>query len=208
MFKNFTFWEAIKIGGPVMYLLILSSIVSIAIVIDRLLSFYKKSRIPRAVFMQSIRDQLSRGDTKKALAFCDEVKTPFSSVVAVALKNPQQDEKELKAALERQVIIEASELESRIGIVGSIGGTAVYVGLLGTVMGIIHTFQDIAQLGSGGIDVVIRGIAEALVCTAAGLFVAIPAVVAYNYFVKRVSNFVMDMELCASEIVSLLKGKA
>lgn len=207
MFKNFNLLEAIKIGGPVMYLLVLSSIISIAVIIDRILYYYRRSHVSRMVFMQNIREQIVKGDVKRALAHCEEVLAPFSSVVAVGLKAAHLDEKEIQAAMERQVITEAGSLESRIGIVGTIGGTAVYVGLLGTVMGIIHTFQDIAQLGSGGIDVVIRGIAEALVCTAAGLFVAIPAVIAYNYFVKRISNFVTDMELCASEVVSLIKGK-
>ena len=71
--------------------------------------------------------------------------------------------------------------------------------------GIIKTFQDIAKAGSGGINVVIGGISEALVCTAAGLIVAIPAVVAYNYFLRRINSFVIDMELCASEITGLIK---
>jgi biopolymer transport protein ExbB/TolQ len=92
-------------------------------------------------------------------------------------------------------------------VVGTIGSTAVYIGLLGTVWGIIRTFNDIAKHGSGGLNVVIAGISEALICTAAGLVVAIPAVMAYNYFLKRIAKFVTDMELCASETSSLLRGR-
>ncbi|HLD88224.1 MAG TPA: MotA/TolQ/ExbB proton channel family protein, partial [Candidatus Omnitrophota bacterium] len=89
-------------------------------------------------------------------------------------------------------------------IVGTIGGTAVYVGLFGTVLGIMRAFADIGKAGSGGMEVVTTGISEALICTAAGLFVAIPAVVAYNYFMRRVDNFVVDMELAASELLDVI----
>jgi biopolymer transport protein ExbB/TolQ len=98
-------------------------------------------------------------------------------------------------------------LEQYISIIGTIGNTAVYIGLFGTVLGIIRAFHDIAAAGAGGMSIVIGGVAEALVCTAAGLFVAIPAVIAYNYFIKRVDHFVNDMELCASELIDLRGGK-
>ena len=157
--------------------------------------------------MQSIRLQVSHGDIKKALVTCRNTLTPFSAVVAAGLNAVHLDEKEISEALDREIIIETSDLERRTAIVGTIGSTAVYVGLLGTVWGIIKAFKDIAQVGSSGVHVVIGGISQALVCTAVGLFVAIPAVMAYNYFVKRVNGFVMDMELCASEMVGLIKGQ-
>ncbi len=111
------------------------------------------------------------------------------------------DEKLIANAMEREITVETIKLERFIGIVGSIGGTAVYIGLLGTVMGIMRAFSDISKAGSGGMDVVTVGIAEALVCTAAGLLVAIPAVLSYNWFTRKIDNFVVDMELAASELV-------
>ncbi len=104
-----------------------------------------------------------------------------------------------------EIVIEIQELERRTAILGTIGSTAVYIGLLGTVWGIIQTFGDIAQIGTNGMSIVIRGISEALICTAAGLVVTIPAVMAYNYFMKKINRFVTDMELCASETAGLLK---
>ena len=190
-----------------MYLLMMCSILSIAVILDIIYYYYVWSRVPRAEFMKSIRRQLEKGDSKNALMICKEAQTPFSSVIAVALNSSHLGEKEFSAALEREIIIKAKDLERRTAIVGTIGSTAVYIGLLGTVLGIMETFRDISQMGSGGINVVIRGISAALVCTAAGLFVAIPAVVAYNYFVKRISGFVVDMELCASEMIGLIKHK-
>lgn len=207
MLENFSLWEAIKIGGPVMYFLMICSIVSIAVILERFFYYHRRSLVSRAAFMQTIKEQLAKGEVQKALMLCKETATPFSSVVSVALNSSDLDEKEISDALERQIIIEANDLERRTAIVGTIGSTAVYIGLLGTVWGIIKSFGNIAKTGSGGINVTIGGISEALVCTAAGLLVAIPAVMAYNYFVKRVGGFVMDMELCASEIISLIKGQ-
>jgi biopolymer transport protein ExbB/TolQ len=80
-------------------------------------------------------------------------------------------------------------------------------GLFGTVLGIIRAFHDIAAAGAGGMSIVIGGVAEALVCTATGLFVAIPAVIAFNYFARKVELFTNDMELCASELIDLIGGE-
>ncbi len=203
---KFTFWQAIQIGGPVMYLLILCSIVSVGIMFERFLYYRKRSRISRSAFMDSLKRELIKGDQRKALAICQETSAPFAAVAAAGFNASHLDEKDLDEACEREIIIQSSLLERFTSIVGTIGSITVYIGLLGTVWGIIKTFQDIAKAGSGGINVVIGGISEALVCTAAGLMVAIPAVVAYNYFLRRINDFVIDMELCASEIVSLIKS--
>ena len=116
-------------------------------------------------------------------------------------------EKEISSNMERSIVIETNMLSRFTAVVGTIGSTAVYIGLFGTVLGIIRAFHDISRAGSGGISVVINGISEALICTAAGLCVAVPAVIAYNYFIKKIDNFVADMELCASETLDLISGK-
>ncbi len=207
MFKNDSLWQAVLSGGFVMLVLVLCSILSIAIILEKVLYFYRRSRVSRAAFMQALQEQLGKEDLKKAIMLCQEAQMPFAAVVGVGLNSSHSGEKEMTEAMERQIVIEISDLERRTSIVGTIGSTAVYIGLFGTVWGIIETFQDIYQAGSSGISVVIHGISEALVCTAAGLFVAIPAIIAYNYFIKRINGFVTDMELCASETSSLLKGK-
>jgi len=106
--------------------------------------------------------------------------------------------------MEREITVETMKLERNTSIVATIGNTAVYIGLFGTVLGIIRAFHDISAAGAGGMSIVIGGVAEALVCTAAGLFVAIPAVIAYNYFSRRVEQFINEMELCASELNDLI----
>jgi biopolymer transport protein ExbB/TolQ len=108
--------------------------------------------------------------------------------------------------MEREITVETTKLERFTSIVGTIGNTAVYIGLFGTVLGIIRAFHDISAASAGGMSIVIGGVAEALVCTATGLLVAVPAVIAFNYFMKRVEHFINDMELCASELIDLIGG--
>jgi biopolymer transport protein ExbB/TolQ len=157
--------------------------------------------------MSNIRRELKKGNIDNALAICKKSNTPYSDVVHAGLSFAKHSEKEISNNMERTIIIETNLLEQYTTVVGTIGSIAVYIGLFGTVLGIIKAFNDIAVSGSGGINVVISGIAESLVCTAAGLCVAVPAVVMYNYFIKRIDNFITDMELCASETMDLVKAK-
>jgi biopolymer transport protein ExbB/TolQ len=207
MFAEKTFWEIFQVGGFTMYILLFCSLVSITILLERIVYYRKRSRTSRAEFMARIRGVLHKGGIKKALEVCKETFPPFSNVVSAGLQLHGHQEREIANAMEREITIETTKLERYISIVGTIGNTAVYIGLFGTVLGIIRAFHDIAAAGAGGMSVVIGGVAEALVCTAAGLFVAIPAVIIFNYFTRRVGHFVDDMELCASELIDLIRGK-
>ncbi len=157
--------------------------------------------------MARIEKTLRNGNIERALGICKETSSPFSSVVSSGLELYGRPEKEISHAMEREITVETTKLERYTGVVGTIGNIAVYIGLFGTVLGIIRAFHDIAAAGAGGMSIVIGGVAEALVCTATGLFVAIPAVVAFNYFTKRVEDFLKEMELCASELMDLMGGK-
>jgi biopolymer transport protein ExbB/TolQ len=147
---------------------------------------------------------LRAGDIERAKKICKETLTSFSRVVYCGLQLHGHHGKVISNAMEREIGIETMKLERSIGIVGTIGNTAVYIGLFGTVLGIIRAFHDIAAAGAGGMSIVIGGVAEALVCTATGLLVAIPAVIIFNYLNKRVEHFINDMELCASELMDLI----
>ncbi|MDD5669169.1 MAG: MotA/TolQ/ExbB proton channel family protein [Candidatus Omnitrophica bacterium] len=199
--------QIISSGGVTMYVLILFSVISLAIILERLLYYSRRSGIPCSEFMDYVRVALEKGYTKKAEEVCKHTDTPFASVVHAGLLLQGHDEKKIRNAMERQSSREVMSLERFTDILGTIGSISVYVGLFGTVIGIIRAFRDIASSGSGGISVVISGISEALVCTAAGLCVAIPAVIAYNFFVKRIDTFIADMELCSSELLDIVKTK-
>jgi biopolymer transport protein ExbB len=198
-----TLWQLLKVGGFTMYILLVCSVISLTIIFERIMYYRRRSKIKRTVFMSHIREALGKTGAKGALEICKNNDTPFSSVVSAGLNLCGHSEVVISNTMEREVTIETMRLERYTSIVGTIGSTAVYIGLFGTVLGIIRAFHDISTAGSGGISVVINGISEALVCTAVGLCVAVPAVIAYNYFVKRVDGFITDMELCASEIMDL-----
>ncbi len=200
-------FQAIINGGIAIFILFSCSILSLAIIIERYFYYRSRSRVKRRDFMDEISIELKRGHLANALDICENTNTPFSSVVYSGLGLHGHNESVISNAMEREVTIETAKLEQYTSVVGTIASTAVYIGLFGTVLGIIRAFQDISQSGSGGINIVINGIAEALICTAAGLCVAVPAVIAYNYFIKRIDSFVVDMELCVSETMDLINTK-
>lgn len=202
-----SFNQLLGAGGITLYVLILCSILSLAIILERVIYYKMRSRVKRTRFMAAVTKEIDAGNIKKALEICKNVNTPFSKVVHAGLSVQGHNEVIISNTMERAVTVEMMKLERFTGIVGTIGNTAVYIGLFGTVIGIIRAFKDISTAGAGGINVVIDGISEALICTAAGLCVAVPAVIAYNYFVKKVDNFITDMELCASETMDLLSHK-
>ena len=200
--------QLITAGGFTIYVLIFCSVLSIAIIIERYMYYSSRSRVKRHAFMAGIKKELEKDDIEGALKMCGRANTPFSRVVHAGLSFARHTEKEISNNMERTIVVETNLLEKRTTVVGTIGSVAVYIGLFGTVLGIMRAFGDISAAGAGGINVVMNGISESLVCTAAGLCVAVPAVVAYNYFVKRIDNFITDMELCASETMDLVKAKA
>lgn len=199
-------WQLIKVGGFTMVLLLAASVVSIAIILERLVYYRNRSRLKRESFMLKIRHELKKAGVNRALEICEKSNAPFAQVTGAGLKFFDYSEKEISNNMERQVIIETTLLERFTSVIGTIGSVSVYVGLFGTVLGIIRAFADISTSGSGGISVVISGISEALACTAAGLCVAVPAVVAYNYFMKKIDDFIKDMELAVSETMDLISA--
>lgn len=207
MFAGKTILEIFQIGGFTMYVLLLCSFLSIVIFFERVMYYRRLSKIKRIEFMRAIRRALSAKNIEKAVEICRITPAPFSQVVYSGLELHNRNGKEISNAMEREIAVRTLSLERYTTILATIGNTAVYIGLFGTVLGIIRAFHDISAAGAGGMNIVIGGVAEALVCTATGLFVAIPAVIAFNYFTRRVENFITDMELCASELIDLIGVK-
>jgi biopolymer transport protein ExbB len=209
MFEGKTILEILQMGGFTMYVLVFCSILSLAVILERVVYFNRGTKIRRIPFMDKIRDSLEKRNLNDALSICESVKNPFSRVVRSGLSKYGKNEKKITGAMERQISVEVNDLERFTNILGTIGSTVVYIGLFGTVIGIIRAFQDIALTsgGGGGIGTVITGIAEALVSTAAGISVAVPSVIAYNMLTKRIDNITVDMELCASETMDLVRDE-
>ena len=202
-----TLWQIFKSGGITMYVLLMCSIVSVAVIIERFIYYKRRTWIKRVDFMDLVKPLIHKGHYAKALEICEHSNTAVADVAHAGLKLHGRGHQEISHSMERQITIETVKMERYTNLVGTIASTAVYIGLFGTVLGIIRAFHDIATKGAGGIDVVINGISEALVCTAAGLIVAVPAVIAFNYFVKKIDTIVTDMELCASEMQDLISSQ-
>ncbi len=204
MFAGKNLLEILSMGGFTMYILLLCSVLSLGVIIDRLATYARKARVGRHGFMERIKEELKRKDIERAAQICRDTDAPFAKVVLAGLEKAGRTEKLIGGVMERQIAVEVGKLERLTTIVATIGNVAVYIGLFGTVLGVIRAFQDISAAGSGGMDVVIGGVAEALITTATGLAVAVPSVVLYNYFTRRIERFVDDMELAASETSELV----
>lgn len=214
-------FEVMVQGGITMVVLAIFSIFSLAVIGERFYTFYKAQQATGQVAAKGLQ-YIADGKMAEALRLCKQNgDSPVAKVLEAGLLtiidrgNPTLVGKQVsrwlescKGAMQRATSAEISRLERYLGSLATLGNVSPFVGLFGTVLGIIRAFEAIARTGSGGIGTVSAGVAEALVATAAGLFVAIPAVIAYNYFVGRVKLFTAAMDSAASEMVDRLLDQA
>ena len=182
-----TILELLQQGGLTVYPLTVGSIVCLAILIERLWRFAGIDRRTRKLTRDTI-ECLVRRDLAGARSLCEKAKTPISEIYLEAMrwKNVALEDLERVLTTSRQET--ASELKRGLWVVGTVGSLAPYIGLFGTVVGIIRAFHDMAVHGAGGFEIVASGISEALIATAAGLAVAIAALLIYNYLQVRVGQ--------------------
>lgn len=205
MIESNTLLQILRNNGLAIYILGFCSILSLAIIFERLRAFRLARRLKLNDFMAGLRASLEKGRIQSARDYCTGKRSPFASVALAALDIPDRNEERMMNAMDRQITKEKTGLERYLTILGTIGSMAVYIGLFGTVLGIIHSFQSISSMSGGGLSMVIEGIAEALVSTAAGIIVAVPAVAAYNLMIRSVNEIASEMELCSSETADLLR---
>jgi biopolymer transport protein ExbB/TolQ len=206
MFEGKSFFDILALGGFTLYVLLFISCVYIAIIVLKIVEFHKK-KIDIDVFFKKLKLKLERQTINDAITYCQMQNAPVANVVKEGLLFFQKNKSSnIKDSVERTISVEVMNLEKYISIIATIGGIAVYIGLFGTVLGIIRSFHDISLAGSGGISVVIGGVSESLVATAAGLCVAIPAVVAYNFIVRVIDNFTVEMQYAGSLLKDILSS--
>jgi len=193
-------WELLRQGGVVMYPLGFCSLLTLAILLERLVRFSRADRDPAFVVRQA---EAALKAANSPPHWPDE---PAPSIRAVAAAfagrglTPERVEERVRAALSA----EALRLSTYVSVVGTIGNIAPFIGLFGTVLGIIRAFRDIGQIGAAGPAVVATGISEALVATAAGLFVAISSVIAYNLLITWQSRILRRAEIVATQVVDMV----
>jgi len=196
-------WEIFKAGGPVMWPILLCSITALAIVLERFWTLQAKRVIPRDLTSKVWKLVETRALTDRHITALEQ-NSPLGRVLAAGLANRHRGRDVLKEAVEDTGRHVVHELERFLNTLGTVAVISPLLGLLGTVTGIINAFNAITAQGVGDPRVLSGGIGEALITTAAGLIVAIPALVAYRYLRGKVDALVIDMEKEAMKLVQAL----
>lgn len=196
-------WEIVRAGGPLMWPIIFCSIVAAAIVLERLWTLQDRRVLPREL-PQKVWQLIETGQVTDKVIAALEQHSPLGRLLAAGLANRHRPHDILMERLEdagRHVVY---ELERFLNTLGTIAGISPLLGLLGTVTGIIRAFDAIQSSSAGDPRALSGGIAEALVCTAAGLCVAIPALISYRYLRGKVEGIVVEMEKHAMRMADAL----
>ena len=190
--------------GLALWLILLASAVAIVVFIERFLHCHR-AQINSTEFLNGVRNVLRRDNVVEAISICDATPGPVARLVKTAILNRDNGRDRVREALEEAGLVEVPRLEEKLNLLATIAQLAPLLGLFGTVIGLIVTFQGIQSAGptvhAGDLA---EGVSKALICCAAGLAVSIPAHAAYNYLVSRVNSIVLDMERAATEIVNIV----
>jgi len=195
-------------GGIVMWFILACSVIGLTVIIDRYIVI-RKAKINVPAFMVRIRGMLKKKDVTGAISYCMEEKSPVANIIRKGLTKYKLGHERVKEAIENAGRQEISKLEKGLAVLASISGIAPLLGFLGTVTGMITAFMTIEDLaGSANPSDLAGGIWEALLTTAFGLMVGIPALAFYNYFISAVKKLVGDMETVANDVVDIIQDSS
>lgn len=198
--------ESLVAGGPVMIPIALCSVIALAVFLERLWATRVDRVAPRALFVQAT--ELARqGRFDDAITLCRTTELPLGRVLEMAVVERGHSRAYIKERLEEVGRREAADLERGLPILGTIASISPLLGLLGTVGGMILTFQVISSQGLGNVGSLAGGISQALITTFAGLTVGIPALVGNRYLLARVDRLVLELESAALTMLELLAGE-
>jgi biopolymer transport protein ExbB len=198
MVHDFSLLRVMLNGGWAVGLLLCLSVLAIAILIDRWRAFSRAGR-DRVAFLKSLEPYWGGKNLAECLKTCERDGSVAALSVAAGLRAKMDSTGEPHAAMEREAKALLMKLEKWLPLLGTLGNLSPYIGLFGTVLGIIRAFRDLALASSGGAAVVSQGISEALICTAVGLFVAVVASASYNLFQSRLDKLAREAELVMDE---------
>lgn len=190
-------------GGATLYVLVLCSVLLIGVVFER---WYKiKSLVlDHEWLLAQMAFFLQDGNKQRALDFCQQVPGCLARVFEAGLYRHDRKQEDIEQALGTAITEQGHFLEKNLGIIGTMAVIAPFIGLFGTVMGIIRSFEDIAAKGASNPAVVSKGVAEALIATGGGLFVAIVAVIAFNFFKNKVKLAISQMHIASNRLVEMI----
>ena len=190
----------IEKGGPVMWPLMILTLVAIIFMIERFILLLK-SRINTTAILDELKGYLENKDIKGAAIFCAKLKGPIAAILRDGLEKFDKGSLAVEKVIETTGTLEMAKLEKGLNILATISNIGPLLGFLGTVTGMIKSFEAIARAGLNNPSAVALGISEALITTASGLIIAIPTLAAYNYFTSLVSGYISDMENASTVLI-------
>jgi len=194
----------IQAGGPVMYPLVICAVMSVAFMIERFITINRASA-DNEVLTEQVREHLQGGRVNDALAVCDQHPGPVAGLLANGIRNRNLDSDSIERAMEELALRETPLLYRHLGILDTIITVAPLLGLLGTVTGMIKSFNVVgSSAGLNNPTAITGGVAEALLATATGLAIAIVTLVGYNYLTEKVKEIIADMEVRATQLMNIL----
>ena len=191
----------------VLWLLLFLSVLSLAVILDRIL-YLRKLKCDFSSFSQDLSDFLSQKKWEAAAQLCDSGSSLEAQTAAVGLKLQGQSSEFIQAQMESTIVQERQRMEKGLVILGTLGNNAPFIGLFGTVLGIIKAFHDLSLHPEGGSSVVMAGVSEALVATAVGILVAIPAVIAFNFLNRNIRGHIANAQTLVKTVGVAVKGKS
>jgi len=196
-------WGFIVKGGWLMAPILLCSVIALAITIERFYNL-REPKIHPQDFVTKMKKLLNQRKINEAIAICSNSFSPISRIMETGILKIGSCRDEIREAIEHAGKRESSNLRKYLAVLATIAGISPLLGLLGTVTGMIKAFQVIALKGVGHPTALAGGISEALITTAAGLVVAIPTLVAHNYFFKQANSYILEMENTSMELLDIL----
>jgi len=192
-------------GGPLMYPILLCSVIGWAIFMERVYAFFKTRRQLKKL-KAAVNRQIREGRVNNAADLCSDNQSALARILYVVLKNSGRGRRELKSLAEEVGEREAVALQRYLGLLGTIANIAPLLGLLGTVLGMIEAFKVIATEGVGSPATLGSGISQALITTAAGLTVAVPMILLHRYLLSRSDRLVLELEEATMQIIDQIEG--
>jgi len=198
-----TIVQFFRSGGIVMIPLLLGSVIALTIILEKLINL-RRGAIIKPRLLKMIKRLIRENDYFGAETICDENPSVMTTIIQAAIINRELGRDEIKEAILDAGRQHIPILERYLGILGSIASASPLLGLLGTVTGMIKVFKVIAQVGVGQAEALSGGISEALITTATGLVIAIPALIAYNYFIEKSENLLLEIEKESMNVMNMI----
>ena len=197
----------LEVGGPILWVLVIISIGAFAVVLERIVFFARNEKNIGDTFKDEILSLVANKKIDEAIALCDTKKSCVASAVKKFLQKAPKgiDVQDYEFILKEITIKETSHYESRLNLLASVISISPMLGLLGTVTGMIRAFTNISKYGAGDAAIVADGIAEALLTTAAGLMIAIPVIVIYNYLNRRLEKMENEIDDVVTNIINIFR---